>query len=146
MDSLRQHRAYLEAEWRGLQAAPLSRRKAMLVAALLDAFADRMFAAEPDADDILAYRAALAATQPALGLVMALCAGRDGARVVTEAVAVPIEDYSALPVEDFMVSLYNDHSVQRLRLVLPDGERRDMLAVLGEAIAELDQHLNNPTS
>lgn len=137
MDSLSQHRAYLEAEWRGLQAAPLSRRKAMLVAALIDAFVDRMFAAE-GAEDILAYRAELAAAQPALGLVMALCAGRDGMAVVTEAVAVPIADYGALGVEDFMVSLYNDHSVQRLRLVLPDGGRRDMLVVLGEAIAGLD--------
>ncbi|WP_186767180.1 hypothetical protein [Devosia ginsengisoli] len=137
MDRLSQHRAYIEAEWRSLQAAPLSRRKAMLVAALIDAFADRMFAVE-GAEDILAYRAELAAAHPALGLVMALCAGRDGMAVVTEAVAVPIADYGALGVEDFMVSLYNDHSVQRLRLALPDGERRDMLVVLGEAIAGLD--------
>ena len=40
--------------------------------------------------------------EPALGLVMALCAGRDGMGVVTEAVAVPIADYGALGVEDFM--------------------------------------------
>ena len=134
---LSQHRAYLEAEWRGLQAAPLSRRKAMLVAALVDAFVDRKFAAEA-ADDILAYRAELAAKRPALGLVMALCAGRDGVAVVTEAVTVPIADYGKLGVEDFMVSLYDDHSVQRLQLVLPDGERRNMLAVLEEAVAGLD--------
>lgn len=137
MDRLDQHRAYLEAEWRSLQAFPLSRRKAMLVAALVDAFVDRRFAAEA-AGDILAYRAELAAKRPELGLVMALCAGREGMAVVTEAVAVPIADYGTLGVEDFMVSLYNDHSVQRLQLVLPDGERRDMLAVLGEAIAGLD--------
>ncbi len=108
----------------------------MLVAALIDAFVDRMFAAGA-ADDILAYRAELATAQPALGLIMALCAARDGIGLVTEAVTVPIADYGALGVEDFMVSLYNDHSVQRLRLVLPDGGRRDMLAVLEEAIAGL---------
>jgi hypothetical protein len=62
---------------------------------------------------------------------MALCSGR--VRLVTEAVAVPIADYGALAVEDFMVSLYNDHSVQRLRL---NGS--DMMKTLAEAIAALD--------
>ena len=38
-----------------------------------------------------------------------------------------------------MVSLYNDHSVPRLLLALPDGGRRDMLEVLEEAIAALEQ-------
>jgi hypothetical protein len=142
LDSLDQHRAYLAAEWRAAQAAPLSRRKAMQVAALVDAYVDRMFAARPDAEDVLAFRAELAAGSPALGLIMALCAGSTDLAVVIEAVEVPLAEYGALGVEDFMVSLYNDHSVQRLRLALPDGGRRDLLDVLGEAVSTL----NNPTS
>ena len=126
-------------EWRAARAAPLSRRKAMLVAALVDAYVDRLFAADPDADDILVYRTKLGAAAPALGLILALGAGRDGVRLVTEAVSVPLADYGALDVEDFMVSLYNDHSVPRLLLALPDGGRRDMLEVLEEAIAALEQ-------
>lgn len=110
----------------------------MLVAALIDAYVDRQFAALPEPDDILEFRAGLAVRSPALALVFALCAGREGGpRPVLEAVAVPIADYGTLSVEDFMVSLYNNHSVQRLRLVLPDGTRLDMLATLGEAIAAL---------
>ena len=136
MDSLEAHRAYLEAEWLAAQAAPLSARTAMLVAMLVDAYIDRLFAARPDAEDILVFRADTAAGSPALGLIMALCAQR-GVWLVTEAVAVPIADYGALGVEDFMVSLYNDHSVQRLRLVTADGSRHGMLATLREAIAAL---------
>ena len=59
-------------------------------------------------------------------------------RLVTEAVTVPIADYGSLSIEDFMVSLYNDHTVQRLRLALPDGTRVDMLETLREAMAALD--------
>lgn len=139
MDNLHQHRDYLEAEWRALRAAPLSRRKAMLVAALADAYVDRLFDADPTVDDILVYRAEAAARSPALGQVMALCAGATGFAVVTEAVVVPLAEYGSLDVEDFMVSLYNDHSVQRLRLTLPDGGRSDMLDVLEKAIAALER-------
>jgi hypothetical protein len=128
---LRQHRDYLDGEWRALQAAPLSARKAMLVAALVDAYVDRLFSADGEAGDILEYRSRVATQSPALGSIMALCSGR--VRLVTEAVAVPIADYGALAVEDFMVSLYNDHSVQRLRL---NGS--DMMKTLAEAIAALD--------
>lgn len=136
-DSLQQHRDYLEAEWRALQAAPLSARKAMLVAALIDAYVDRLFAADPDAEDILAFRSRIAGRSPSLGAIMALCSGR--ARLVTEAVAVPLADYGALAVEDFMVSLYNDHSVQRLQLELPDGTRQLAAVFLAEALATLDK-------
>lgn len=114
-------------------------RKAMLVAALIDAYVDRLFAAQAEPEDILEFRAALAASNSALRMVFDLCAQRsNGPRLVLEAVQVPIRDYGALSVEDFMVSLYNDHSVQRLRLVLPDGTRTDMLETLREAIAGLD--------
>lgn len=107
----------------------------MLVAALLDAYVDRNFANDPAAEDILAYRADVAEASPALGQIMDLCSGR--ARLVTEAVEVPIADYGALAVEDFMVSLYNDHSVQRLTVVASDGTRRAMLAIVAEAMAGL---------
>ncbi|MDB5614187.1 MAG: hypothetical protein JWQ22_1840 [Devosia sp.] len=103
----------------------------MLVAALVDAYVDRLFAANGEAEDILDFRAEVAVRSPALGHIMALCSGR--ARLVTEAVAVPIADYGTLAVEDFMVSLYNDHSVQRLRL-----NGLDMRETLAEAIAALD--------
>lgn len=111
----------------------------MLVAALIDAYVDRLFAADPEAEDILEFRASVGRRSEALALVMALCSQRDGSRLVTEAVAVPIADYGSLAVEDFMVSLYNDHSIQRLRLVTADGARSDMMAVLGEAIAGLER-------
>jgi hypothetical protein len=139
LDRLRAHRDYLEGEWQAAQAAPLSMRKAMLVARLIDAYVDRMFAAQAEPGDILEFRAGLAARNSALRMVFDLCAQRiNGPRLVIEAVQVPIRDYGTLSVEDFMVSLYNDHSVQRLRLVLPDGTRTDMLETLGEAMAGLD--------
>lgn len=137
MDSLTRHLDYLEGEWRAAQAAPLSARKAVLVAMLIDAYVDRMFAALPEAGDILEYRAKVAATSPALRLVMALCSRRHGVDLVTEAVQVPIADYGKLSEADFMVSLYNDHSVQRVRIVGADGERRDMHEVLREAMEAL---------
>lgn len=136
MPDLDWHHAYLEAARRQAQAAPLSARKAMLVAALIDAFVDHQFADDNSAEDILEYRRARADASPALGLIMDLCAQRD-VRLVTETVPVPISAYDRLGIEDFMVSLYNDHSVQRLRLALPDGGRRDMLQTLEEAIAAL---------
>lgn len=134
-DSLETHRDYLLGEWRGAQAAPLSLRKAALVAALLDAYVDRQFAADPDADDILAFRRTRAGAAPALTLIMALASGQ--ARLVIDAVPVPVERYGSLSVEDFMVSLYNDHSVQRVLLVDADGARHDMQGLLAEAVADL---------
>lgn len=116
----------------------LSRRRAMLATLLCDAYADRLFAAQTAEDDILRFRERLAAGSPALALVFALAAGRpDGPRLVTEAVRVPLGEYGRLSVEDFMVSLYNGHTVQRVRIALPDGSRRDVHEALAEAIAAL---------
>lgn len=109
----------------------------MLVAMLIDAFVDRQFAADPAADDILAYRAARAVGAPALGAVLQLCAQAEGPKMALAAVTVPLEDYASLSVEDFMVSLYNDHSVQRVMVVWPDGRRALAHDVLGEAIEAL---------
>ena len=107
----------------------------MLVAMLADAFADRLFAEQAETDDILAFRAGLAARSEPLAQVFALVRGE--ARLVTEAVEVPLADYGKLRVEDFMVSLYNDHTVQRVRLVRPEGGRVLAHPVVGEAVAFL---------
>lgn len=116
--------------------AMLSRRKAMLAAHLADAYADRLFAARAEpAADVLEFRAGLAKAHPALAAVFNLVAGR--VELVTEAVEVPLADYSKLGVEDFMVSLYNNHTVQRLRIVSGDGTREDVHAVLSAALAAL---------
>lgn len=104
----------------------------MLAAMLCDAYADRLM---PAGGDILAFRAEMAAGSAALGLIFDLCAGR--ARLTTEAVEVPIADYPKLCVEDFMVSLYNDHTVQRVRIVAADGTRHDVHEVLAEAVTAL---------
>ena len=109
----------------------------MLAAMLADAYADRLFGRQGEADDILAFRAGLAARSEALGLCFALARGE--ARLVTEAVEVPLQDYGALSTEDFMVSLYNRHSVQRVRLVLADGTRLAAHAVVGEAVGFLSR-------
>lgn len=105
-----------------------------MVAVLIDAYVDLVFE-HSGAEDILLFREDMARTSPALGLVMDWCAGR--AELVLEAVPVPIADYGSLDVADFMVSLYNDHSVQRLMLGRLDGKRRDAMDVFGEALEVL---------
>ncbi len=136
MAELATHLAYLEAAVADARQAMLSRRKAMLAAYLVDAYADRLFAASAEpAGDVLEFRAGLAGAHPALVTVFDLVAGR--IELVIEAVEVPLADYGKLGVEDFMVSLYNGHSVQRLRIVGPDGSRQDVHEVLAAAVAAL---------
>ncbi len=136
MASLDRHFAYLTEAVADARQAMLSRRKAMLAAHLIDAFVDRLFAAcaEP-ARDILAFRTRMTETYPPLGMVLDLVAGR--AELKLEAVEVPLADYGKLSVEDFMVSLYNQHSVQRLLIATFDGGRQDVHAVLAAAVAAL---------
>ena len=136
MAELATHLAYLEEAVADARQAMLSRRKAMLAAHLVDAYADRLFAvrAEP-AGDVLEFREGLASTSPALAAVFDLVGGR--IELVIEAVEVPLADYGKLGVEDFMVSLYNGHSVQRLRIVGPDGSRQDVHEVLAAAVEAL---------
>ena len=135
MAELAAHLAYLRGELEAAQRAPLSARKALLVVMLVDAYADRLFAAQAAEDDILAFREQLAAEVPALRLVFDVAAAR--ARLVTEAVEVPIEAYDRLSVQDFMVSLYNGHTVQRVRIVAGDGTRYEAHMVLTEAVEAL---------
>jgi hypothetical protein len=130
---LARHLGYLEEAVADARTAMLSRRKAMLAAYLVDAYADRLFRARAEpAADVLEFRAALAGAHPALASLFDLVGGR--AELVTEAVEVPLAEYSKLGVEDFMVSLYNGHTVQRLRIIGPDGSRQDVHEVLAAAL------------
>lgn len=123
----------------------LSRRKAMLAAYLVDGFVDRLFAARAEpAGDILAFRAEMASRHPPLALILDLVAGRAESRL--EAVEVPLAHYGGLSVEDFMVSLYNQHSVQRLRIATPDGGREDVHGVLAEAVVALAAEGGQPST
>jgi hypothetical protein len=114
----------------------LSRKKAMLAALQVDAAVDAAFRSSGE-DDVLAFRARLAAASDALALVFAVCAMQPGGpRLVTEAVEVPVADYPALAVEDFMVSLYNGRTVMRVRIA--DGTaRHDVHEVLARAMDAL---------
>lgn len=138
MLSLAAHWDYLQTEWAAAQVAPLSIRKTLLVASLIDAYADRLFAADDSAEDILVFRAALVAETPALGPIFALCAQRsDAPRLVLSATEVPLSQYSRLGVADFMVSLYNNHTVQRVQFAYPDSTQLDAQTILGAAIERL---------
>jgi hypothetical protein len=119
------------------RAAPLSRKRAMLAVLLLDAAVEARFAAG-GGDDPLAFRAEVAASSDALALVMALAAMEDGGpRLVVEPIEVPLANYPALSVEDFMVSLYNDHTVPRVRIALAEGGRHDVHEMLAAALDAL---------
>ena len=102
---------------------------------LADAYADRLFGEQDGTDDILEFRRGLARLSPELGLCFAIVRGE--VRLVTEAMQVPLSDYGQLRVEDFMVSLYNDHSVQRVRIALGDGTRLPAHDVVGQAVGFL---------
>jgi hypothetical protein len=110
----------------------------MLAALLVDAAADAAFRAS-DEDDVLAFRARLAAGSEALALVFGLCAMEPvGPQLVTEAVEVPVADYPQLEVEDFMVSLYNGRTVMRVRIAMADA-RHDVHDVLARAMRDLSE-------
>jgi hypothetical protein len=115
-----------------LEASPLSRKKAMLLVLLIDAAIEQ-------GDDPLAQRAA-AATTPALATVMELAAMRDdGPRLVLEAVTVTAAEAASLREADYMVSLYNDATVQRVLIAWSDGRRADALTLLRQAVAALER-------
>ena len=125
---------------------PLSSRKTLLVAVLVDNFCDEIFAALRHeaparvffAEDVLAFRDRLGAEEPALRLVFDLCAFVPrGPRLETHAIAVPIEAYGELSIEDFMVSLYNANTVQRVVIVAEGGRASLAHEVLDDAIGYL---------
>ncbi|GLS19238.1 hypothetical protein GCM10007874_22550 [Labrys miyagiensis] len=132
------------------RAHRLSSRKTLLAAVLLDNFCDRAFEAlrrsSPsrifDAEDVLAFRERLRAEEPALGLIFDLCASAPGGpRLEIRAVAVPIEEYGRLSIEDYMVSLYNDNTVQRVVIAAGDGSMQLAHEVLGKAMAYLSKNV-----
>jgi hypothetical protein len=87
------------------------------------------------AEDLPAYRALLRQHFPALGTLFDLCAFRPGGpRLLIKTVEVPLADYPRLSVEDFMVSLYNRHTVQRVMLVGADGTQTLAHVLLGDAV------------
>jgi hypothetical protein len=137
------HLSLIADELEAARRAPLSRRKALLVATLLDNFADRAFAArrgDPEAvfgaEDLPAYREALRRRAPSLGLVFDLGAQRpDGPRLEVVDVEVPIAEYHLLSVEDYMVSLYNRNTVQRVVIAGPGDARVLAHPALAEALA-----------
>ena len=138
MLTLEPHLTAATAAIAAARAAPLSAKRAMLAALLLDAAADAMFAASGE-DDILEFRARLAAQSDALRLIFALCALRqNGPHLVTEAVAVPAAGYATLDIPDLMVSLYNNRTVQRV-LIADGDERHDVHEVLEAALGAIHQ-------
>ena len=103
---------------------------------LVDAFADRLAAAS--GGDILEFRAQLADRSADLALLLDVASLRDGGpRLLIEAVEVPLADYPTLSAAEFMVSLYNAHTVQRVLIALPDGSRRQVHDVLRAAVDAL---------
>lgn len=135
------HFAHLDAAFAEAEAAPLSSKKAMLVALLIDAAVDRLFAARAAASaDLLSFREEVGSRSPAIAEIMALAALRpDGPHLVVAAVEVPIAEYGRLSTADFMVSLYNDHTVQRVLLVRADGTQSEIHPLLAAAMAELGE-------
>jgi len=131
------HLDYLRAALDDARAAPLSGRKVRLVAMLADAYADRLFAGASGDRDVRVFRRELASRSAALAAVFAVA--NDRARIVIDTIEVPITDYTTLPLADFMVSLYNAHTVQRVRISLPDGTHLPAHDVLTEAIAILEK-------
>ena len=118
-----------------LEHSPLSRKKAMLLALLVDAAIDALAA-----DDVLAHRSAVADSDPALALVMELCAMSDkGPRLILEPVTITPAEAATLREADYMVSLYNSATVQRVRISWSDGRREDALTVLRQAAAALER-------
>ncbi|WP_173088848.1 hypothetical protein [Devosia sp. 1635] len=149
-EQLAAHWHLLQRDFAASQCARLSLRKAWLVAVLLDHVPDRIWdacieAGAPlphGAPDFPSYRAWLRSSAPALADIFALVALQpDGPRLELLPVAVPAEAVEALPVEDFMISLYNDNHIQQLMLTTAAGAipAHDRLAAAMESLGkELD--------
>ena len=138
MSTLEHHLTYLRDALAEAEAHPLSRRRAMLCVMLIDAYADRT--AEGDR---LVFREKLAAGSAAMGLVFEVAAAREsGARLVTETVKVDAGAAAGLREADYMVSLYNGGTVQRVRVARGD-ERWDAIEVLREAVGILTRKMSS---
>jgi hypothetical protein len=121
------------------EEAPLSRRRILLAALLLDEALEALCKAS-GADDILAFRVMARQAHLALADLLDLTAlAEAGPSLRLETVEVPLADFGRLDLPDFMVSLYNQHSVQRARMAWADGRREDALPILARALAALDE-------
>jgi hypothetical protein len=118
--------------------APLSVRRAMLVVMLVDALVDELGGRV--GEDPLRARAAIAHLSSELALVLEIAAHRGGGpRLVVEEVEVPLVHFETLATAEFMVSLYNEHTVSRLLVAIPDGTRQDARPVLHAAVAAVER-------
>jgi hypothetical protein len=134
VDALEHNFSYLDEAVAAARAAPLSSRKALTAIMLVDAMADRLFEARGGAEDVLAFRKRLAEGNDALRLVFAVASQK--LRLAIEPVEVGAETHPSLPVEEFMVSLYDGRRVQRV--VVIDGDaRHDAHEVIAEAVRGL---------
>jgi hypothetical protein len=122
--------------------APLSARHALHAAVLIDQLSDVAYVRRAElsfptlatAGDILSFRAALRACDPALGPLMDLTScGADCPRLQVVAEEVALDCFTSLPVEDLMVSLYNAGTVPRLMLVQKDMRMLPMQVLLQDA-------------
>ncbi|HWA18110.1 MAG TPA: hypothetical protein VG757_03880 [Devosia sp.] len=117
----------------------MSLRKARLAIALVDSYADRLYAAHPArAEDILIFRAQLSATSPPLALLLAFAEQKAGApELRLETTPLSPSDYNRLSEAEYMVSLYNNATIPRLLLIAPDGSRHDVQQTLHDALETL---------
>lgn len=141
MGSLEDHFALIAEEMAAAAAAPLSLRRARACLVLVDLFADRVFqaagagsAAAFGCDDVLAFRARLRAECPALGLIADVCAATEGgSRLTIASMPVPAGTYAGLGIEDRMVSVYSEGTVERVVIAGAEGTR-EVHEVLAEAV------------
>jgi hypothetical protein len=118
--------------------APLSRRKAMRAVVLIDGLLDKISESGAVGDDLPEARRAIAAKWPSLAVIMDLAGvERDGPSLVVMEQEVPLKRYQDLAVEDFMVSLYNNHCVQRLVVIGAAMAPIPMEHLLDKALEEL---------
>ena len=124
--------------------APLSARQALNAAVQIDQLSDRVFATRAAlsvpplarAADILTFRAALRACDPAFGPIMDLTACCPyGPSLQVTATEVAPEGFDRLGVADLMVSLYNAGTVPRLMMLQPGGTMLPMQNLLQHATA-----------
>ncbi|WP_181158442.1 hypothetical protein [Leucobacter massiliensis] len=112
-----------------LERSPLSRKRAMLLALLIDRAIDEVPAGDPLARCRHLVRGAL-------GEVLRLAALHEqGPRLVLD--TVPVEDPESLSEADYMVSVYCGGMAPRVRFAWPDGRREDALPLLRSAAAAL---------
>jgi hypothetical protein len=136
---LEPHFNYLRAAIAEARAAPLAIRKARLAIALLDAYVDRLYAADTSrAEDILTFRTGLSHTSPSLALLLAVAEQKPGApQLHLETAPLSPSDYSHLSEAEFMVSLYNDATMPKLLIIAPDNASFDAHSVLQDAFEHI---------